>query len=111
MSWTDTLKDRIKYFQFVTQCVTNWDDADSEDLSGLSVRVKCRVVDLITLLSRTEGKTLEFKRDLSSPEGALKAILRSPIPPGVFSSWESKTVRKRSRASQTYWPRKNASSI
>jgi ATP-dependent DNA helicase RecG len=32
-------------------------------------------VDLITLLSRTEGKTLEFKRDLSSPEGALKAIV------------------------------------
>jgi predicted HTH transcriptional regulator len=32
-------------------------------------------VDLVTLLSRTEGKTLEFKRDLSSPEGALKAIV------------------------------------
>jgi predicted HTH transcriptional regulator len=32
-------------------------------------------VDLITLLSRTEGKTLEFKRDLSSPEGALKAVV------------------------------------
>jgi ATP-dependent DNA helicase RecG len=32
-------------------------------------------VDLITLLSRSEGKTLEFKRDLSSPEGALKAIV------------------------------------
>src|SRR5271167_4712265 len=42
---------------------------------NLSFRVKCRVVDLITLLSRTEGKTLEFKRDLSSPEGALKAIV------------------------------------
>jgi ATP-dependent DNA helicase RecG len=38
-------------------------------------RVECRVVDLITLLSRSEGKTLEFKRDLSSPEGALKAIV------------------------------------
>jgi ATP-dependent DNA helicase RecG len=32
-------------------------------------------VDLITLLSRPEGKTLEFKRDLSSPDGALKAIV------------------------------------
>jgi predicted HTH transcriptional regulator len=31
-------------------------------------------VDLIALLSRPEGKTLEFKRDLSSPEGVLKAI-------------------------------------
>jgi ATP-dependent DNA helicase RecG len=40
-----------------------------------SFRVKCRAVDLITLLSRTEGKTLEFKRDLSSPEGALKAVV------------------------------------
>lgn len=33
------------------------------------------VVDLTNLLSRTEGKTLEFKRDLSSPEGVLKAIV------------------------------------
>lgn len=32
-------------------------------------------MDLITLLSRPEGKTLEFKRDLSSPEGVLKAIV------------------------------------
>lgn len=38
-------------------------------------RVECRVVDLITLLSRPEGKTLEFKRDLSSPDGVLKAIV------------------------------------
>jgi hypothetical protein len=40
----------------------------------LSFRVKCRVADLIALFSRTEGKTLEFKRDLLSPEGAPKAI-------------------------------------
>jgi predicted HTH transcriptional regulator len=32
-------------------------------------------VDLVALLSRHEGKTLEFKRDLSSPEGVLKAIV------------------------------------
>jgi predicted HTH transcriptional regulator len=32
-------------------------------------------VDLTALLSRHEGKTLEFKRDLSSPEGVLKAIV------------------------------------
>jgi ATP-dependent DNA helicase RecG len=31
-------------------------------------------VDLVTLLSRPEGKTLDFKRDLSSPEGVLKTI-------------------------------------
>jgi ATP-dependent DNA helicase RecG len=32
-------------------------------------------VDLVTILSRSEGKTLEFKRDLSSPLGVLKAIV------------------------------------
>jgi predicted HTH transcriptional regulator len=32
-------------------------------------------MDILSLLSRPEGKTLEFKRDLSSPEGALKAIV------------------------------------
>jgi hypothetical protein len=32
-------------------------------------------VDLVSLLSRPEGKTLEFKRDPSSPEGALKTIV------------------------------------
>ena len=32
-------------------------------------------MDLITLLSRPEGKTLEFKRDLSSPENVLKTII------------------------------------
>jgi ATP-dependent DNA helicase RecG len=32
-------------------------------------------VDLVTLLIRPEGKTLEFKRDLSSPEGILKAVV------------------------------------
>ena len=32
-------------------------------------------MDLVNLLKRPEGKTLEFKRDLSSPEGALCAIV------------------------------------
>jgi predicted HTH transcriptional regulator len=32
-------------------------------------------MDLIRLLSQSEGKTLEFKRDLSSPENALKTIV------------------------------------
>ena len=32
-------------------------------------------MDLVGLLKRPEGKTLEFKRDLSSPEGALKTIV------------------------------------
>jgi predicted HTH transcriptional regulator len=30
---------------------------------------------LLDLLKRREGKTLEFKRDLSSPDGALKSIV------------------------------------
>ena len=30
---------------------------------------------LVELLKHTEGKTLEFKRDLSSPEGILKCLV------------------------------------
>ena len=33
------------------------------------------VMDLVELLRRPEGKTLEFKRDLSSPDGPLKSIV------------------------------------
>jgi len=36
--------------------------------------VKCGVVKLVELLKRNEGKTLEYKRDLSSPEGLLKTL-------------------------------------
>ena len=32
-------------------------------------------MNLVELLKRTEGKTLEFKRDLSSPEGILKCLV------------------------------------
>ena len=32
-------------------------------------------MDLLELLKRPEGKTLEFKRDLSSPEGVLRSIV------------------------------------
>ena len=32
-------------------------------------------MDILTILKRPEGKTLEFKRDLSSPEGALKTVV------------------------------------
>jgi ATP-dependent DNA helicase RecG len=32
-------------------------------------------MDLVELLKRPEGKTLEFKRELSAPEGALKTII------------------------------------
>ena len=40
VSCQDTLKDRIKHFQFVTQCVTNWDEADSEDFSPSQLQSK-----------------------------------------------------------------------
>jgi predicted HTH transcriptional regulator len=33
------------------------------------------MMDLVDILKRPEGKTLEFKRDLSSPDGALKTIV------------------------------------
>ncbi len=33
------------------------------------------MIDLVGILKRPEGKTLEFKRDLSSPEGVLKTIV------------------------------------
>ena len=32
-------------------------------------------MDLAALIKRNEGKTLEFKRDFSSPEGALKCLI------------------------------------
>ena len=32
-------------------------------------------MDLAALLSKPESKTLEFKRDLSSPDGVLKAVV------------------------------------
>jgi ATP-dependent DNA helicase RecG len=32
-------------------------------------------VDFVEILKRPEGKTLEFKRDLSAPEGALRTIV------------------------------------
>jgi len=40
-----------------------------------SFRVECRVVRLVELLKRHEGKSLEYKRDLSSPEGILKTLV------------------------------------
>lgn len=32
-------------------------------------------MDLVDLLKRPEGKTLEFKRELSAPDGALRTIV------------------------------------
>lgn len=38
-------------------------------------RVKCGLVDVAALLKLNEGKTLEFKRDLSSPDRVLKCLV------------------------------------
>ena len=38
-------------------------------------RVFCRVMDVVQLLRRPEGKTLEFKRDLSSPDPVLRTVV------------------------------------
>jgi ATP-dependent DNA helicase RecG len=54
-------------------------------------------VDLVTLLSRNEGKTLEFKRDLSSPQNVLKAIVAFANTSGgvILLGVEDKTKRVR----------------
>ena len=42
-------------------------------------------MDLIELLKCSEGKTLEFKRDLSAPAGVLKTIVAFANTAGVLS--------------------------
>jgi ATP-dependent DNA helicase RecG len=37
--------------------------------------LECGVVRLVELLQRNEGKTLDYKRDLSSPEGTLETLV------------------------------------
>jgi predicted HTH transcriptional regulator len=63
-------------------------------------------VDLVTLLSRHEGKTLEFKRDLFSPEGVLKAVVALANTSGgvIVLGVEDGTKKvKGSRDSATCW--------
>src|SRR5262245_113629 len=43
--------------------------------SLLHFRVDFRAMDLTELLKQPEGKTLEFRRDLSSSDGALRTIV------------------------------------
>ena len=54
-------------------------------------------MDLIDLIKRPESKTLEFKRDLSSPDGALKAIVA--FAPD-FRFWVSLPKRRRFSSSR-----------
>ncbi len=46
-----------------------------KDGKSFCFRVRFRVVILLELLKQPEGKTLEFKRDLSSPGGVLRSII------------------------------------
>lgn len=54
-------------------------------------------MDLVAILKRNEGKTLEFKRDLSSPDGVLKALVAFANSAGgtVVIGVEDKTKRVR----------------
>jgi len=55
------------------------------------------ILDLVDILKRPEGKTLEFKRDLSSPDAALKAIVAFANAAGgtPLSGMEERTRRVR----------------
>lgn len=44
-------------------------------------------MNLLELLKRPEGKTLEFKRDLSSPEGVLRSLVAFANTAGFSQSW------------------------
>lgn len=54
-------------------------------------------MDVVEILKRPEGKTLEFKRDLSSPEGALKTIVAFANTSGgtLLVGVEDRTARTR----------------
>src|SRR5262249_26972643 len=71
-------------------------------------------MDLLELLQRPEGKTLEFKRDLSSPEGVLRSLVAFANTAGgvLLVGVEDKTrhvrgVRIRS-SGKSAWPTSSA---
>ena len=45
-------------------------------------------MDLVEILKRPEGKSLEFKRDLSSPDGVLKTIVLDGLDTDVAAAYE-----------------------
>ena len=47
-------------------------------------------MDLVDLLKRPEGKTLEFKRDLSSPDGALNTVAGRLRRPQLYRQGDSR---------------------
>lgn len=71
----------------------------SSDLPSFRVHLQSNLVsvDLVQLLMRPEGKTLEFKRDLSSPEPLLRTIVSFANTAGgvILLGVEDKTRRVR----------------
>lgn len=53
-----------------------WNSApDSAALAASKLPSKIQTMDLAALIAAPEGKTLEFKRDLSSPEGVIRSLV------------------------------------
>lgn len=52
-------------------------DKNSTRKAGQEIhfRVECRAMDLVEWLKRPEGKSLEFKRDMYSPDGVLRSVV------------------------------------
>ena len=72
-------------------------------------RVICRAMDLTEILCRPEGKTLEFKQDLSSPTPFLRSVVAFANTAGGRFSSESKTRLGMSAASLIPWRSRNES--
>ena len=72
--------------------VTTRSDATIYSEAWFSFRLQRRLqtMNLHELLKQPEGKTLEFKRDLSSPEGALRTIVAFANTARRVASMESK---------------------
>lgn len=55
-------------------------------------------MDLIEILKRLEGKTLDFNRDLSSPDGTLKTIIafaNTSVGMLLIAAWRTHSPRVR----------------
>ena len=62
------------------------------------------MIDLVETLKRPEGKTLEFKRDLSSPEGVLKTIVAFSNTAGGTLLIGVEDGSRHVRGAATVWP-------
>jgi len=60
-------------------------------------------MDLVELLKHPEGKTLEFKRQLSAPDGVLKTLVAFANTPAEPCSWAWRTEPGTCAASPSPW--------